>query len=382
MRRSRPSRYVGTACAVALGIAFGTASRAVAQGGDSSSWSSITQPEGKKRTPPKAPVAKEKAARAQPKSAIPTKSIKAVPQGERIPFVSPPAKAAMPVPAPNDAAYEAFDQGLYITAFHLAFKAAEKGDPQAHTLIGRLYADGYGGAKNVKLGAEWFARGAELGDAEAQFAYGTLLAEGDGIPKDRAAAAGLFEAAAAQRHPAANYNLALLYLRGDGKPENPYRAIAHMRFAAEQGVVNAQYDLGTLYATGVGVDPDAFEAAKWVGKAAEAGHAEAQLDYAIMLLRGQGVAFDASKGAQMFKASAERGVAPAQLRLARCYAQGVGVDKSTAEAAKWYLIAKIGGLDDPVLEKLVAGLPAAERTKASQAAETWVQQMQLGGWAE
>ena len=371
-----------SALVAGLALASGHANLVAAQGGDSSSWSSVTQPEGKKRPPSKTPAAKDKTERAQPKSAIPAKTIKAVPQGERIPVVSPPPKAAKPQPAENDAAYEAFDQGLYITAFNLALKAAEKGDPQAHTLIGRMYADGTGTAKNVKLGAEWFARGAELGDAEAQFALGTLLAEGDGVPKDRVAAGNMFEAAAAQRHPAANYNLALLYLRGDGKPENPYRAVAHMRYAAEQGVVNAQYDLGTLYATGTGVDADAFEAAKWMGKAAESGHPEAQLDYAIMLMRGQGVAFDAKKGAQMFKASAERGVAPAQLRLARCYAQGVGVDKSEAEAAKWYLVAKMSGVEDAPLEKLVAALPAAERNKALAAAEAWVQQLQLGGWGE
>src|SRR5262249_54958814 len=43
-------------------------------------------------------------------------------------------------PTGEDAAYEAFDQGKYLTALDLAQKAAEKGDPQAHTLVGRIYA--------------------------------------------------------------------------------------------------------------------------------------------------------------------------------------------------------------------------------------------------
>src|SRR5262245_44779007 len=38
-------------------------------------------------------------------------------------------------PTGDDAAYEAFDQGKYLTALDLAQKAAEKGDPQAHTLV-------------------------------------------------------------------------------------------------------------------------------------------------------------------------------------------------------------------------------------------------------
>ena len=58
----------------------------------------------------------------------------------------PPAPASTPRRRPpgEDAAYEAFDQGKYLTALDLAPKAAEKGDPQAHTLVGRIYAEGYG----------------------------------------------------------------------------------------------------------------------------------------------------------------------------------------------------------------------------------------------
>ena len=122
--------------------------------------------------------------------------------------------------------YEAFDQGKYLTALQLAVKAAEQGDPQAHTLVGRIYAEGYGAPKNSALAAQWYARGAELGDPEAMFALGVMLAEGQGVAKDREAAGQMFEAAASRKHPLANYNLALLFLKGDGKPENPHRAFA------------------------------------------------------------------------------------------------------------------------------------------------------------
>src|SRR5262249_15022346 len=83
---------------------------------------------------------------------------------------APEAKPASPgsaaseyakTPAPGeDAAYEAFDQGKYLTALQLAVKAAEQGDPQAHTLAGRIYAEGYGTSKNSGLAAQWYARGA------------------------------------------------------------------------------------------------------------------------------------------------------------------------------------------------------------------------------
>ena len=227
------------------------------------------------------------------------KIIKTVPQADGPGQMAPPEKAsthAKQAAPGEDAAYEAFDQGRYVTALQLAVKAAERGEPTAHTLVGRIYADGLGTAKNAPLAAQWYARGAELGDPEAMFAYGLVLAEGKGVDKDRTEAARFLEAAAARKHALANYNLALMFLSGDGKPENPHRALAHMRYAAEQGVVTAQYDLGTMYATGQGTDANAFEAARWIGKAAAAGHVEAQIDYAVILFRGHGVEPDAQQG--------------------------------------------------------------------------------------
>ena len=278
----------------------------------------------------------------------------------------------------DDPAYEAFDQGKFITALELALKAAQNGDPQAHTLVGRIYAEGNGAPQNLPLAAQWYARAAQLGDPEAMFAYGLMLAEGKGVAKNREAAAQMFEAAASHKHALANYNLGLLYLRGDGKPENPYRAFGHMLFAAEAGVPAAQYDVGNLYATGTGVDPNAFEAVKWIGKAAAAGYAEAQLDYAVILFRGHGVPPDPKRGAQLFQAAADKGMAVAQNRLARCYEYGAGVEANPIEAAKWHLIAKAGGVEDDNLDKIVAKLSKADRAKAQKAADAWRDRQQIG----
>ena len=103
--------------------------------------------------------------------------------------------------AGNDAAYDAFDQGRYLTALDLAQKAAATGDAQAHTLIGRLYQDGLGVPVDLVVAAQWYRRAAELGDIEGTFAFAVMLAEGDGIQKNRAGAADLFETAAARHAP-------------------------------------------------------------------------------------------------------------------------------------------------------------------------------------
>jgi len=343
-------------------------------GAETSSWQSRVDG-------PAAPLDKTKDKKKTPaapdKAWAPAKVIRTTPgpEDKKAPAVQPPTKkASAPAKTParaDDAAYEAFEQGLYLTALELALKAAENGEPQAHTLVGRIYAEGHGITPNAPLAAQWYERGAKLGDPEAMFAYALMLAEGKGVDKDRTEAARQFEAAAARRHALANYNLALLFLKGEGKPENPYRAFMHMRFAAESGVAAAQYDLGTMYATGTGVDPNAFEAAKWIGKAAAAGHPEAQVDYALILFRGHGAPQDPERGAVYFRRAAEKGIATAQNRLARCYAHGAGVGKSLVEAAKWNFIARAGGIEDAALDKLLAGLSQADRAKAQLAAQAW-----------
>src|SRR5262245_17806998 len=366
------------------GVVLGVSAAAAAE---TSSWSGRV--DGPAEAIPKRPTP------AKPVTpGAPVKIIKTVPNtpAER-PAIAPPAPSsaagttapaagaseyAKAQPTGDDAAYEAFDQGKYLTALDLAQKAAEKGDLQAHTLVGRIYAEGVGVPQNLALAAQWYQRAAELGDVEGAFAYGVVLAKGQGVHKDLEAAGGMV-AAAARMHALANYNLALLFLSGQGKPENPYRAFGHMLFAAEAGVAAAQYDLGNLYATGTGVDPpNAFEAAKWIGKAAAAGHTDAQVEYAVLLFRGHGVPPDQKHGAQLFRAAAEKGVVIAQTRLARCYANGAGVDKDLVQAAKWHLVAKAAGGEDESLDKLVAKLSKADRTKAEKAAEEWRDRTQIG----
>jgi TPR repeat protein len=365
MVETRSLALVGLMTALLVGA--GTASA------ETSSWESRVDG-------PAAPIDKKVPA----KSAKPVTIIKAVPvapAGRQMPALKPPSARGSPdklPPTQDDPAYEAFEQGHYITALELAVRAAEQGEPQAHTLVGRIYSEGLGAAPNAPLAAQWFARAAQLGDPEAMLAYGLMLAQGRGVDMDRAAAATHFEAAAARKHPLANYNLALLFMRGDGKPENPYRALMHMRYAAENGVVTAQYDLGTMYATGTGTDPNAFEAAKWIGKAAAAGHVEAQLDYALILFRGHGVPPDPQRGAELFRLAAEKGVATAQNRLARCYTHGAGVKQDLIEAAKWNFIAKAGGIEDEALDKMLAQLSRGDRAKAQAAAQQWRDRISVG----
>lgn len=274
----------------------------------------------------------------------------------------------------QSAAYSAFEEGKFLTALSLAQDAAARGDPQAFTLIGRIYSEGTGVSRNDAKAAEAYGRGAELGDVNAMVSYAVMLAAGSPeVKQDRTRAAEYFERAAMTGDALANYNLGLLFLRGQGKPENPYRAAQHIRYAAEKNLPSAQYDLAAMYQSGTGVPNDGLEAANWMSKAAASGLTAAEYDYAVMLLRGQGLARDMPKAIKYLTTAAEKGVAGAQNRLAHVYFEGIGgVDKSFAEAAKWRMIAKANGIEkDDKLELLMAALTPDQIAAAEKAAVEW-----------
>ncbi|MFZ4807541.1 MAG: tetratricopeptide repeat protein [Hyphomicrobiaceae bacterium] len=279
----------------------------------------------------------------------------------------------------DDAALIAFNQGQFLTALGLAEVAAGRGDAAAHTLVGRIYAEGLGVRKDPFVAVRWFSRAAELGDAEAAFIYGSLLAEGTGVEKDIQAAAQMFETAARTGHVLANYNLGLMFLTGRGKPENMIRGAQHIAYAAEQGIPAAQYDLAGLYIEGQGVRNDAYEAARWMRRAADQGMAEAEFDYAVMLLRGHGLNVDVPKAIDYLKSAADKGVAGAQNRIAYVFFDLERYDRDPIEAAKWRILAREAGIEDKTLDKAVAGLTAAERATAESRARAYRERRSLEG---
>ncbi len=348
---------------------------------ETSSWSTETAPnvpKGKTQAKPK-PQSKPMA-RPQPKGPKPLQNNQAAdPLSRFTPGTSASSLSRYLAPATGeDAAYIAFEQGQYLTALNIAERAANEGDPQAHTLVGRIYAEGLGVPQDEAVAAQWYARGAELGDIESAFALGLLFAEGKGVEKDRAAAARMFEMAAAKGHPYANYNLGILFLNGDGKPENPTRGALHIRYAAEQGVVAAQYDLAVLYQKGYGVEPDAYQAALWMKRAADQGLVAAEYDYAVMLLRGFGLNADVPKAVDYLRSAAEKGFAGAQNRLAHVLADDSHGPPKLLEAAKWRILAHDSGLEDKKLDELVAKLSDSDRLAAERAAQEWRDRAAIG----
>ena len=81
----------------------------------------------------------------------------------------------------GDIAYGAYQRGYYLEAFREATRrASEQGDPVAMTLLGELYANGYGVARDEKKALDWYSLAADRGDRQAIFALAMFRFAGRG----------------------------------------------------------------------------------------------------------------------------------------------------------------------------------------------------------
>lgn len=126
------------------------------------------------------------------------------------------------------AAYKAKEYGK---AAELWRPLAEKGDPGAQYLLGTLYVEGKGVARDDAAAVKWFQRAANQGDPRAQYDLGASYAEGTGVAKSAVEAAKWFQRAANQGMPFAQLNLALLYAAGNGVPQDNVEAFKWLELA-------------------------------------------------------------------------------------------------------------------------------------------------------
>jgi TPR repeat protein len=281
-----------------------------------------------------------------------------------------PATAARLEP---DIAYGAYQRGYYVTALAEATRRVEQlKDVKAMTLLGELYANGFGIKHDDNKAGEWYRIAAERGDREAMFALAMLHFSGRIKGASREDGAKLLAAAAKLGHAAAAYDLGLLYLEGQLFPQDLARVAELFRSAAQAGSPEAQYALATLYKEGRGVPKDVVEAARLLAAASSADNTDAQLEYAIALFNGTGVAKNEQLAAILLAKAARKGNPVAQNRLANILAVGRGAQANPVQAIKWHIIAKAGGVSDVPLDVFVQQQPPDIRTAGEKAAKPWV----------
>ena len=140
-----------------------------------------------------------------------------------------------------ESAKRAYEQKDYPTAFREAKGAAEKDNPEAQVLLGRLYLTGRGVAKDPDTAVKWFKAAAVQGNADAEFMLGSMyLLPHSNIPE------GLkwVRLAAEQGNQDAQLLLGKTYL--DGTPELPRDAVQAdmwLRLAADRNLPFYQNEL-------------------------------------------------------------------------------------------------------------------------------------------
>jgi TPR repeat protein len=146
-----------------------------------------------------------------------------------LPLLSAAPLVLTPGAAHADArpALAAFRAGEYAKALRLARPLAAKDDPQAMYLLGVMYEQGKGVARDDPTAVKWYAAASRKGNyASAQYNLARMYLDGRGVNKNLPKAREWLNAAAAQGHPESKTLLAELdggasVARAPARPETP-----------------------------------------------------------------------------------------------------------------------------------------------------------------
>jgi len=184
---------------------------------------------------------------------------------------------SFPVSASTLLGIEAYNSGNYRAARGHFEAAAQAGSAEGMHLLGALYYQGHGVAKDLTRAVELFSKAANLGYAPSLSNLGLMYSMGDGVPKDLKKALELSTKAAETGDPLAQFNLAQSYRLGDEVVARDYKKAAHWyRKAAEAGNPKAQNEYGLMFAQGQGVPLDYVTAYAWIDMPARAGNPQSQ----------------------------------------------------------------------------------------------------------
>ncbi len=212
-----------------------------------------------------------------------------------------------------DEGKSAFEKGDYETAKQELKPLADKGNPAAQNIIGRMFDEGKGEDVDYKKAMEWYRKAAEQGYPNSQSNIGLMYFNGLGVEKDYTKAFEWFKKAAEQGFAFAQSIIGSMYLNGEGVEQDNAKAIEWCSKAAEQGLAVAQYDLGWIYHDKL---TNYKLAVEWYRKAAMQGFANAQTNLGAAYDSGQGVEQDYVQAVEWYKKAAAQGNEIAKNNLA------------------------------------------------------------------
>ena len=191
----------------------------------------------------------------------------------------------------------------------------------------------------------------DRGDIEARTVLGMLYAEGLGVKADTDTALELLSSAAAHGNASAYRYMGDLYLAGRAVERNTDKALEYYRHAASLGLNNAYEAMGDVYCEGKLVERDIGEAIRLYDLAAREGVESAKRKSETLKAKREELYSRAGalesvapeKAFRSYAISTGMGYLPAYLALARCYEEGIGTRRDRARAFMWYLAAEEAG---------------------------------------
>ncbi|CDZ57391.1 tetratricopeptide repeat protein [Neorhizobium galegae] len=302
----------------------------------------------------------------QPSGIVPSGGVELY---QRMGAALPPAPPEKAYTGAVDDAYGAYQRGMYVTALDKALTRAGAGDAAAQTLVAEMMTKGLGIKRDAKTAAYWYQKAAEGGDPAAMFQYALLLMTGRDVPRDKSKADDLMRRAAEAGNASAQFNWAQILVSENPGDKGLHRALPFYEKSARQGVADSQYAVAQVYVTLKDLPAEKkARAREWLERAATAGFDTAQLDMGLWLVNGVAGDRDYEKGFEWLRIAAHRGNVVAQNKLAHLYVNALGTRPDPVEAAKWYVLSRRAGLQDPELEDFYLGINEDQQRQAIDAA--------------
>ena len=125
--------------------------------------------------------------------------------------------------------------------------AAEAGDPEAQSLLGRMYLDGEGVEQSDKKAFKWISLAAEQNEPYALDYLGYMYYEGRGTEKSFEKALDCFVRSAEEGNPEGAFNAGSMYVQGEGAEKDLPKAEEYFHIAADSGDPMALTELARIY---------------------------------------------------------------------------------------------------------------------------------------
>ncbi len=211
-------------------------------------------------------------------------------------------------------------------------KSAEAGNPEALTLLGRLYQKGVFFPKNIFTASLYYLRATRLDSPTAPAILWYIIRQDGYFSKLK----NLVE----KNNADAMYVWYALYILGFDHQFTDSDAMNLLKKASDENHIPSIVELGLSYLTGKITKQDKDKAISLWKRAEKMGSMEASIRIATAEVLGEvSIGSNISSDIQLLEKADTLGSVLSQVALAYCYEKGIGVKKLKADAVKYYRLA-------------------------------------------